>query len=45
MFISSALVVRSIDLIWTLAFEVIGEFACFKGLKLNMAWMILFAMV
>ena len=42
---SNALVVRSMDLIWTLDFEVIGEFACFKGLKLNMAWIILFAMV
>ena len=41
---SNALVVRSIDLTWTLAFGVMGELACFIGLKFKIAEMILLAM-
>ena len=40
---SNALVVRSIDLIWTLLLGVMGEFACFNGLKFRIAEMILLA--
>lgn len=40
---SSILVVFSIDLIITRLFEVMGEFACFKGLKFKMAFKILLA--
>lgn len=40
---SSCLVVFSIDLIITRLFEVMGEFACFKGLKFKMALRILLA--
>lgn len=43
-FISNALVVRSIDLIWTLTLGVMGELACFIGLKVKIAEMILLAM-
>ena len=43
-FMSNALVVRSIDLIWTLALGVMGELACFIGLKLRIADMILLGM-
>lgn len=43
-FISSALVVRSIDLIWTLVFGVMGELACLNGLKFIIAEIILLAM-
>lgn len=43
MFISNALVVLSIDLICTLAVGLIGELACFIGLKLSIAESILFA--
>ena len=42
-FMSNALVVRSIDLIWTLLLGVMGEFACFNGLKFRIAEMILLA--
>ena len=41
---SNALVVRSIDLIWTLVLEVMGALACFNGLKFRIAEMILWAM-
>ena len=41
-FTSRALVVRSIDLIRTRILGVIGELACFKGLKLRIAERILF---
>jgi hypothetical protein len=43
-FMSSALVVRSMDLIWTLAFGVMGEFTCLSGLKFKIADMILLEM-
>lgn len=43
MFMSNALVVLSIALIWTLALGLMGELACFIGLKLRMADRILFA--
>ena len=43
-FMSNALVVRSIDLAWTLALEVIGDLACFIGLKFNIAERILLEM-
>lgn len=39
----SILVVFSIDLIITRLFEVMGEFACFNGLKFKMAFKILLA--
>ncbi len=39
----NALVVLSIALIWTLALGLIGELACFIGLKLSMVESILFA--
>jgi hypothetical protein len=41
--ISSARVVRSIDLTITRSLGVIGEFACFRGLKFRIAESILFA--
>lgn len=41
---SNALVVRSIDLIWTRTLGVMGELACFIGLKFRTAEMILLAM-
>lgn len=41
---SKALVVRSMDLICTLALGVMGELACFNGLKFKIAEMILLAM-
>lgn len=41
---SNALVVRSIDLIWTLALGLIGEFACLNGLKVRIEGRILLAM-
>ena len=41
---SNALVVRSIDLIWTLLLGVMGEFACLSGLKFRIAEMTLLAM-
>jgi len=40
---SNALVVRSIDLIWTLALGLIGELACLNGLKFRIAERILLA--
>ena len=40
---SKALVVRSIDLIWTLVLGVMGELACFNGLKFRIAETILLA--
>ena len=40
---SSALAVRSIDLIWTFSFAPIGEFACLSGLKFKIAERILLA--
>lgn len=40
---SNALVVRSIDLIWTLTLAVMGELTCFIGLKFKIAEMILLA--
>lgn len=43
-FVNSALVVLSIDLIKTLSFGVIGELACFRGLKFKMAERTLLAM-
>ena len=42
-FTSSALVVRSIDLMMTLFLGVMGELASFKGLKLKTLFKILFA--
>ena len=44
MFMSNALVVRSMDLMITLSFGVMGELACLSGLKFKMALRILFAM-
>ena len=41
---SNALVVRSIDLIWTRTLGLMGELACFMGLKFRTAEMILLAM-
>ena len=38
------LVVLSMDFIWTLVLGVMGELACFMGLKLRIAEMILLAM-
>ena len=43
MFLRNALVVRSIDLTVTLTRGVMGELACFKGLKLRMLDIILLA--
>ena len=43
-FISNALVVRSMDLIWTLALGLMGKSTCFIGLKFKTAEMILLAM-
>jgi len=43
MFMSNALVVLSIDLIWTLALGLMGDLVCFIGLKLRMVERILFA--
>ena len=44
MFISNALVVRSMDLTWTLSPGLICGLACLKGLKFRIADRILFAM-
>ncbi len=44
MFMSNAFVVRSIDLMMTLSFGVIGELACLSGLKFKIAVRILLAM-
>lgn len=43
MFMSNAFVVRSIDLMMTLSFGVIGELACLSGLKFKTALRILLA--
>ena len=43
-FMSSALVVLSMDLIWTLALGVMGELACLSGLKFKIADTILLEM-